>query len=120
MCLSTVLITPSAEHKCARHDDLIALWQEEDEADYKQRFPDYHASFADILEDGMEMDEQSGADHQAAQQAGATQAEASSASSKQLMQGQLLDDIVVQHARCVISPWAALFMCELLTCSAVA
>ena len=76
-----------------------ALWQEEEEADYKQRYPDYHASFADILEDGMEMDEQTSMGHQDQQQQGATQAEASSASSKQLMQGQLLDDIVVQHAR---------------------
>ena len=77
--------------------------QEEEEADYKQRFPDYHASFADILEasgDGMELDEHSDVGQQATQQQGATQAETSSASSKQLMQGQLLDDIVIQHARC--------------------
>ena len=75
--------------------------QEEEEADYKQRFPDYHTAFADILEDSgdaLEADESSAQAQQQQQQA--TQAEASSAASKQLMQGQLLDDIVLQHARC--------------------
>lgn len=94
--------------------ELCTVWQcdrclqEEEDADYKHRFPDYHASFADILEasgDGMEMEHPLGGPHaglEAPQQQGATQAEASSALSKQLMQGQLLDDIVLQHARSAV------------------
>ena len=75
--------------------------QEEEQADYKHAFPDYHASFADILEasgDDMDIDGPSEG-REAQQQQGATHAEAGSASAKQLMQGQLLGDIVLQHAR---------------------
>ena len=79
------------------------LLQEEEEADYKQRFTSYHTAFDDILEpEGMELYEpsaQSEVPQDGPQQPQATQAQASSAVSKQLMQGQLLDDIVAQHAR---------------------
>ena len=78
--------------------------QEEEEADYQQRFPDYHTAFDDILDaEGMEQDDpsaQSKMPQDGLHQPQATQAQASSAVSKQLMQGQLLDDIVAQHARC--------------------
>ena len=87
--------------------------QEEEQADYKHRFPDYHASFDDILEatgDGMEVDGLLG-DHEAQQQQGATQAEASSASSKQLMEGEFLDHIVLQHARYSIFVLGGHFKC---------
>ena len=77
--------------------------QEEEDADYKQRFPDYHADFDDILDpqgDLMEEDSSaSQAQHEASNQRCATQAQTSSASTKDLMQGQLLDDIVALHAR---------------------
>jgi len=81
--------------------DCVLFLKEEEEADYKLCFPDYHTAFADILEDSgdaWEADKSSAQAQQQQQQA--TQAEACSASSKQLMQGQLLDDIVLQHARC--------------------
>ena len=77
--------------------------QEEENADYKQRFPDYHADFADILDpqgDLMEEDSNSSlAQQEAGNQQNTTQAQTSSASAKELMQGQLLDDVVALHAR---------------------
>ena len=66
----------------------------------------------------MELDgptPQSQAEKVPQQQGGATQAEAASASAKQLMQGRLLDDIVLQHAR-----WAHLLhVVSHLKCRAV-
>ena len=77
--------------------------QEEEAADYKQKFPDYHADFDDILDpqgDLMEEDSSSSlAQHEAAGRQNASQAQTSSAPAKELMQGQLLDDIVALHAR---------------------
>ena len=77
--------------------------QEEEDADYKQKFPDYHADFDDILDpqgDLMQEDSNSSlAQHEATNQQNNTQAQTSSASAKELMQGQLLDDIVALHAR---------------------
>lgn len=77
--------------------------QEEEESEYKERFPDYHAAFEDILEgDVMDVDEEPAqADKEDTPQQQVSAAEAGSASSKQLLQGQLLHDIVAQHARCV-------------------
>ena len=77
--------------------------QEEEDADYKQRFPDYHADFDDILDpQGDLMDEDSMSpqtQHEATSQQNATQAQTSSAYAQELMQGQLLDDVVALHAR---------------------
>ena len=82
---------------------MLVPMQEEEDADYKQRFPDYHADFDDILDpQGDLMDEDSNApqaQHEAASRQDATQAQTSSGSAKELMQGQLLDDIVALHAR---------------------
>ena len=77
--------------------------QEKEDADYKQRFPDYQADFNDILDpQGDLMEEDSDvpqAQHEASSQRCATQAQTGSTASKELMQGQLLDDIVALHAR---------------------
>ena len=84
----------------------LCMWlhmQEEEDADYKQRFPDYHADFNDVLDpQGDLMDEDSRvsqAQYEASSQRCATQAQTVSAASKDLMQGQLLADIVAMHAR---------------------
>ena len=77
--------------------------QEEEDADYMQKFPDYHADFDDILDpQGDLMEEDSNApqaQHKAISQQNTTVAQTSSASAKELTQGQLLDDIVALHAR---------------------
>lgn len=92
--------------------------QEVDEADYKQRFPDHAAAFADILQDedasedaDMGMDAAgaytgtSGAKEQ--EEGVASGAEAGSAAAQALLQGALLDDIVAAHARCPSAAYAA-------------
>lgn len=78
--------------------------QEEEEADYKRTFPDHSATFADILdaEDDEGMYEPAGAAAPGAEEQ-ATEAEAGSAAAHALLQGDLLEDIVQEHARCAAS-----------------
>lgn len=85
-----------------------ACTQEEEEADYKQRFPDHHAAFADILQDDsmdVDMDDAISAAAAAdggagaAEEGAATGAEAGSAAARALLQGELLRDIMSAHAR---------------------
>ena len=89
--------------------------QEEDEADYKRRFPDHHAAFADIVADeaaGDTLMQDARADmtphqngeapaEQHQEQQAATRAEAGSRAAQELLQGDLLGEVVREHARCV-------------------
>ena len=78
-----------------------ALAQEEEEADYKRAFPDHSAAFADILE--MEPGDEGSLEPAVPAASGteqqATEAEAGSAAAHALLQGDLLEDIVREHAR---------------------
>jgi hypothetical protein len=74
------------------------LWQEEEEADYKEAFPDHAAAFVDILQDEHECNAGPGGVMDTEQQA--TQAEAGSAAAQALLHGDLLKDVVELHGRC--------------------
>lgn len=80
----------------------VMMWQEEEEADYRRAFPDHTAAFADILADAEEDGDWAGpaqADGSGVMEQQASQAEAGSAAAQALLQGDILEDIVAQHAR---------------------
>lgn len=77
--------------------------QEEEEIEYKRAFPDHYAAFTDILDaDGDVLGDPPAAPQPASEEQ-ATEAEAGSAAAHALLQGDLLADIVHEHARYHIS-----------------
>jgi hypothetical protein len=85
----------------------LVLLQEEDEADYKLRFPDHFAAFADVTGDGA--DDVDSATPPAAPpatgqgggegDAAASEAEARTAAARALLEGDILEEVVALHAR---------------------
>lgn len=74
--------------------------QEEEERDYKQLFPDHSAAFTDVALLPSEEELLEPMEFQAAASTGlATDAEAGSSAARDLMSGELLDDVVELHRR---------------------
>lgn len=95
----------------------MTLAQEDEEASYKQRFPDHFHAFADVaqLEDMPNLGDDSAVTAQALPEEGLTEAEASSNAAQQLLHGDLLSDLVHLHSRylllaysCFMGPHASI------------
>lgn len=83
--------------------------QAEDEADYQHQFPDHFAAFADLAQPDDADAVLSAPEPPAGAAAGpggaaASAVESGSVAARALVEGEVLDDIVALHARCVPAP----------------
>jgi midasin len=115
MHISTVVIVSQPPVTvCHLFSNRTCALQEEAEADYKVKFPDHYAAFADLAppdeadpgthlqqqqqQDTMDLDQPAADGDEASDDAAAaTAAQAKSAAAKSLLEGQLLQDVVALH-----------------------